>query len=135
MTFSEENYLKTIFHLTTFLDTEISTNAIAEKMETKASSVTDKISFSYNLGAEWDGFTAEPTFIYTTTAGYAISKKWGAFIEVFGFAPQENRANHLADAGFTYLISDNFMVDLSGGFGITSNAPNHFFSVGFSFRL
>ena len=43
MTFSEENYLKTIYHLTTFLDTEISTNAIAEKMETKASSVTDML--------------------------------------------------------------------------------------------
>ena len=43
MTFSEENYLTTIFHLTTFLDTEISTNAIAEKMETKASSVTDML--------------------------------------------------------------------------------------------
>ncbi|WP_432672508.1 metal-dependent transcriptional regulator [Flavobacterium sp. SM2513] len=43
MTFSEENYLKTIYHLTTFLDTGISTNAIAEKMETKASSVTDML--------------------------------------------------------------------------------------------
>ena len=43
MTFSEENYLKTIYHLTTFLDTEISTNAIAEKMDTKASSVTDML--------------------------------------------------------------------------------------------
>ena len=43
MTFSEENYLKTIYHLTTISDTEVSTNAIAEKMETKASSVTDMI--------------------------------------------------------------------------------------------
>lgn len=43
MTFSEENYLKTIYHLTTILETEISTNAIAEKMETKASSVTDML--------------------------------------------------------------------------------------------
>ena len=43
MTFSEENYLKTIYHLTTVLDTEVSTNAIAEKMETKASSVTDML--------------------------------------------------------------------------------------------
>jgi DtxR family Mn-dependent transcriptional regulator len=41
MTFSEENYLKTIYHLTIISDSEISTNAIAEKMETKASSVTD----------------------------------------------------------------------------------------------
>ena len=43
MTFSEENYLKTIYHLTTISDSEISTNAIAEKMETKASSVTDML--------------------------------------------------------------------------------------------
>lgn len=43
MTFSEENYLKTIYHLTTVSDSEVSTNAIAEKMETKASSVTDML--------------------------------------------------------------------------------------------
>lgn len=43
MTFSEENYLKTIYHLTTVLNAEVSTNAIAEKMETKASSVTDML--------------------------------------------------------------------------------------------
>lgn len=43
MTFSEENYLKAIYHLTTRLDAEVSTNAIAEMMETKASSVTDML--------------------------------------------------------------------------------------------
>lgn len=43
MTLSEENYLKTIYHLTSVTDTEVSTNAIAEKMETKASSVTDML--------------------------------------------------------------------------------------------
>ena len=43
MTLSEENYLKTIYHLTTIVKSEVSTNAIAEKMETKASSVTDML--------------------------------------------------------------------------------------------
>jgi DtxR family transcriptional regulator, Mn-dependent transcriptional regulator len=43
MTFSEENYLKAIYHLTVSLDAEVSTNAIAEMMETKASSVTDML--------------------------------------------------------------------------------------------
>ena len=43
MTFSEENYLKTIYHLTTISESEVSTNAIAEMMETKASSVTDML--------------------------------------------------------------------------------------------
>ena len=43
MTQSEENYLKAIYHLTTGFDTEVSTNAIAEMIETKASSVTDML--------------------------------------------------------------------------------------------
>jgi len=43
MTFSEENYLKTIYHLTTISGSGVSTNAIAEKMDTKASSVTDML--------------------------------------------------------------------------------------------
>ncbi|SFW48269.1 metal-dependent transcriptional regulator [Cellulophaga fucicola] len=41
MTHSEENYLKAIFHIGKGGANEISTNAIAEQMETKPSSVTD----------------------------------------------------------------------------------------------
>ncbi|HTG65195.1 MAG TPA: metal-dependent transcriptional regulator [Flavobacterium sp.] len=43
MTFSEENYLKAIYHLTVVSTSGVSTNAIAEVMETKASSVTDML--------------------------------------------------------------------------------------------
>ena len=43
MTFSEENYLKAIYHLITLSNASVSTNAIAEMMETKASSVTDML--------------------------------------------------------------------------------------------
>lgn len=40
---SEENYLKAIFHLEQYSKDGVSTNALAEKMETKASSVTDMV--------------------------------------------------------------------------------------------
>lgn len=44
MTFSEENYLKAIYHLSKDNEQQgVSTNAIAQKMNTKASSVTDMI--------------------------------------------------------------------------------------------
>ncbi|AVM51306.1 metal-dependent transcriptional regulator [Capnocytophaga sp. oral taxon 878] len=43
MTLSEENYLKAIFHLFNENNEEVSTNAIAEAMATKASSVTDML--------------------------------------------------------------------------------------------
>ncbi|GAA4309504.1 metal-dependent transcriptional regulator [Pontixanthobacter gangjinensis] len=40
---SEENYLKAIFHLENAYKSGVSTNALAEEMQTKASSVTDMI--------------------------------------------------------------------------------------------
>lgn len=43
MTYSEENYLKVIYHLSVISKAEISTNAIAQEMQTKASSVTDML--------------------------------------------------------------------------------------------
>lgn len=43
ISFSEENYLKTIFHLEKSFPQGVSTNALAEKMQTKASSVTEMI--------------------------------------------------------------------------------------------
>ena len=42
-TLSEENYLKAIYHLEAISNKGVSTNAIAEKLVTKASSVTDMI--------------------------------------------------------------------------------------------
>lgn len=41
--FSEENYLKTIYHLEQAYKSGVSTNSLAEGMETKASSVTDMV--------------------------------------------------------------------------------------------
>lgn len=43
MTLSEEDYLKAIYHLTRDTDEEIATNAIAERIHTKASSVSDML--------------------------------------------------------------------------------------------
>ncbi|MBF6609373.1 MAG: transporter, partial [Flavobacterium sp.] len=35
----------------------------------------------------------------------------------------------------TYLLSNDFMLDVSGGFGLTDNAPDYFMALGFSFRI
>ncbi|WP_333599098.1 transporter [Flavobacterium sp.] len=97
-------------------------------------SLSEKLSLGYNLGCEWDGFTPAPTYIYTLTTGYSITENLGSYVELFGFAPQDDSANHNLDGGVTYLITDNFMVDLSSGVGLTDNAPDHYFALGFSFR-
>jgi hypothetical protein len=97
--------------------------------------LSNKFTLAYNLGAEWDGETPEPTFIYTLTSGMSITEKLGAYIELYGFAPQNNIADHRADGGFTYLITNDVMVDISGGFGISKHSPQNYFALGFSYRI
>lgn len=50
LTQSEENYLKSIYNLSTESNMPISTNAIADKLQTKAASVTDMLQKLANKG-------------------------------------------------------------------------------------
>lgn len=116
--------------------TDFKTDYVAPDFRfTMQHTLSRRMTFGYNLGAEWDGFTPEPTFIYTVTTGLSITDKLGAYAEFFGFAPQNDKADHSFDGGITYLINNNFMVDLSSGIGVTNNAPKNYIAVGCSFRI
>ncbi|MFN8256779.1 MAG: transporter [Bacteroidales bacterium] len=97
--------------------------------------LSEKISLGYNLGAEWDGESAEPTFIYTLTTGFSLSERMGTYIEIYGYVPQKEKSDHRLDGGFTFLARQNIMIDISGGMGLTENAPDYYVSLGFSLRL
>lgn len=97
--------------------------------------ISDKQSLSYNLGAEWNGETAEPTFIYTLTTGYSITEKIGGYIELYGFVPQIEKPDHRFDAGLTYLFNQNHQLDISGGMGFSKASPKYFMALGYSFRF
>jgi hypothetical protein len=97
--------------------------------------LSKKQSLSYNLGAEWNGETAEPTFIYTLTSGYSLNKKIGCYIEFYGFVPQIEKPDHRFDAGLTYLLNPNHQFDISGGFGLSKISPKYYLALGYSFRF
>ena len=119
-----------------FASEDLKTNYAAPKFRfTMQHTLTEKIGISYNLGTEWSGETAEKAFIYTLTSSYKINKKWGSYLEIYGFIPDNQNPDHRYDGGFTYLLNNNVIFDLSGGFGITANAPRSYISLGFSFRV
>ncbi|MBK7689798.1 MAG: transporter [Bacteroidetes bacterium] len=102
--------------------------------------LSKKFSIGYNAGMEWDGATADPALIYTLTSGYAITDKFGCFVELFGDKNQNVSASTNADAGFTFLVNNNAMADISGGLrllgpGLTSIGSEFFISMGYSFRF
>jgi hypothetical protein len=100
-----------------------------------AHNITPAFSISYNLGAEWNGETAEESYLYTFATGLSITNRLGMYAELYGFAPRSSLAWHGFDGGFTYLINNNIMIDLSGGFGVTENAPDNYVAFGFSYRF
>lgn len=100
-----------------------------------AHTISPTLSLSYNVGAEWDGFTPDPSFIYTLSAAMQLSEKVGCYTELYGFFPQLAGPDHRADAGVSYFLKKNLMLDISGGIGITEKSPDYYGSVGFSFRI
>jgi hypothetical protein len=100
-----------------------------------AHTLSPRFSLGYNLGAEWDGESANAMFFYTLSFGAEISNKIGAFIEVFGTLPEKGLSSHLTDAGITYLVVSNLQLDISVGLALNNNAPDNFISFGFSWRI
>jgi hypothetical protein len=97
--------------------------------------LSKKVSLGYNLGALWNGALTTPIFLYTLTAGVSLTEKLGSFIEVYGFAPKHEAAQHNIDAGLSFLVNNNISLDISGGYRLTPNAPEYFVAFGFSFRV
>lgn len=96
--------------------------------------LTDNLTLGYNLGCAWDGSLPSPTYLYTVTTGFTLTEKLSSYVELFGFTQSKESLSHNFDGGMTYLITDNFMVDLSSGIGLTNTAPQYFVAIGFSLR-
>jgi hypothetical protein len=97
--------------------------------------ITDRFGIAVQYGLSWDGSTPNPTTSYTLSLGYSITDKLSAYVEPYGFHNPYGETTHLVNGGFTYLINDDFQVDLTGGFGLNEAAPDNFINCGASFLL
>ena len=107
-------------------------------------SLSDRISFAYNLGASWESEADEDqdldrlsVFQYTATLGLGLNGRTGAFLEVFGDLPlsTEGDPEHLLDGGLTYLLRDNLQLDAFAGIGLSQDADDWFAGAGVTLRL
>ena len=99
--------------------------------------VSDFFSVGYNAGLFWDGENPEPFFTYTLSTGYAITNRLGAFAEVYGATRQRDQdpMQLYANAGLTYLIGNDFLLDVSASQGLTEDANLRYVAAGFSYRF
>ena len=99
-----------------------------------AHTLSNKSSIAYNIGAAWGNDSPEAAYLYTVAYGYSITEKIGAYAEVYGDFPENNKANHLWDAGLTYLLNKNVQFDATVGSSITKG-QDLLISAGVSFRI
>jgi hypothetical protein len=97
--------------------------------------LAEKLSLGYNIGAAWDGETPVPCYLFTITTGYSFSDKTGCYLECYGLLPAQSASDHRFDGGINYLLQKNMLADISGGIDLTSNTPEYYLALGFSFRL
>lgn len=96
--------------------------------------LNERSNISYNLGGEWGDDAAQIAYIYTIAYGYSITDNFGVYAELYGDLPENSSANHLWDAGITYLLSANVQLDATIGSGIT-DSQDILLSAGLSFRI
>ncbi len=99
-----------------------------------AHTLSEKSSLGYNLGAAWGDDSPEIAYVYTLVYGYSITDTFGVYAELYGDFPENTKANHLWDAGVTYLITDTIQLDATVGSEIT-DGQQLLLSAGISIRL
>lgn len=99
-----------------------------------AHTLSENSSLAYNIGAAWGNDSPEAAYVYTIAYGHGVTEKLSAYAELYGDLPENNKANHLWDAGLTYLLSNNVQLDATVGSSITKG-QDLLLSAGISFRV
>jgi hypothetical protein len=95
--------------------------------------LSERLSLGYNLGMEWEG--AEESGIYTLVLAVGLTDRLGLYVEPFGTISGDFDFQNSVNAGLTYLVNNDFQLDLTGGLGVSSDSEDAFVSMGFSWRI
>jgi hypothetical protein len=85
---------------------------------------------------ELDNYYAE--FAQSWTVGYSFTDRLGGYTEWFMFAPAGSRiakTEHYMDGGFTFLVNNNFQLDIRAGVGLNEAAADFFTGAGTVLRF
>jgi hypothetical protein len=96
--------------------------------------INDNLSLAAQYGATWNGSknASEVTSSYTFSVAYGLTNQLGIYVEPYGYFAKSLASDHRINGGFTYLVNNNFQLDLTGGAGLTPAAPDYFISCGLS---
>jgi hypothetical protein len=80
-----------------------------------------------------DGYGLE--WLHSATLGFSLTEKWGVFMEVVGIAGQDTSFQALFDAGLTYAVTPELVLDAGLRLGLNRAAPDIGLFTGMSVRF
>jgi hypothetical protein len=99
---------------------------------TSRASASMNVNYTYasDQGSRFDEFAT------SLSLGYSLSEKVGAFLETFAFLPGGYRGPNAqyVNGGFSYLVNQDFQLDIRAGQGVSGARPDYFAGVGASVR-
>ncbi|QOD61739.1 transporter [Polaribacter haliotis] len=105
------------------------TNSNSQLTYILASSLSEKLSYTVNLGINFDNNFGLNNGIYVFNLSYVINSKMGVFLEPFGnFLNNSYQFN--IDSGVYYLLNNNFQID-----ALIGDNNGLFIGAGFTWRI
>ncbi len=98
-------------------------------------SIGEDVAIGYNAGAEWDGESSIPKWVYTLAPGLDFADHFYCYAEISGSIQKDALPEHIADIGFAYYLNDNTKFDISSGYGLSHAAMEWYVAIGFSCRF
>ncbi len=96
--------------------------------------LSDLISITTNLGADFSGNGAQPGGFYTLNIVLSVNDQLSVFFENYGNF-NGDYFDTFFDFGGAYILNDNLQLDLYGGFGYNDDTFDYFVTGGVSYRI
>lgn len=120
---------------------ELSSDAAEPELRlASAWALSDRLDLSSNVGWGWLNDPASDErfseFLASVALGYGLSDRWGAFVEYFGFYPEDEAGpdENFVDGGLTYLLTPDLQIDGRVGYRLDDGSEDFFVGFGTSVR-
>ncbi|MFW6198305.1 MAG: transporter [Acidobacteriota bacterium] len=120
---------------------ELSSDAAEPELRIAAAwELSDRVGLSSNVGWGWLNDPATDQRFHellgSVALGYGIDDRWGAFVEYFGFYPEDEAGpdENFVDGGLTYLLTPDLQLDGRVGYRLDGAGDDFFVGFGTSVR-
>jgi len=96
--------------------------------------LSDTFNLTTNWAIAWSGNDDATKGLYILNIAFPLSDKLGGFVENYGEIDNGNIDTRW-DTGLSYLVNNDFQLDVSGGFGSNAGINDWFMDAGISWRV